>query len=247
METLVSELPWFWFAWSTQSSSWRWEETKLYHNICFILIFLAIKLGKSVSPTTIDPSRLIKPVNRISPNSDSISGSPIASQQVISGTPTTSIKAISPSSLPKLKEPRPTEVISGQPQSSTSEVTENGTRRFRCDICDIGFRFQVRFSTVVRWDPWISKESCKLLPTFQLLTFIKTEIKGHLDRHLRSTTHMSMEEAVRRTGRRPNAEWTLKNIRRPFEKIGPAFFRGQNKSVNGNCVTVRHRMSAKLR
>ena len=30
--------------------------------------------------------------------------------------------------------------------------------------------------------------------------------QGHLDRHLRSTTHMSMEEAVRRTGRRPNAE-----------------------------------------
>lgn len=96
-----------------------------------------------MSPTTIDPSRLIKPVNRISPNSESISGSPIASQ--ISGqNPTTSIKAISPSSLPKLKEPRPTEVITGQPQSSTSEVTENGTRRFRCDICDIGFRFQVR-------------------------------------------------------------------------------------------------------
>ena len=105
----------------------------------------AIKLGKSVSPTTIDTSRLIKPVNRISPSSDvgsSISGSTISSQ--ISAT--TSIKAISPSSLPKLKEPRPnTEVIQGQPlaQSSTSEVTENGTRRFRCDICDIGFRFQV--------------------------------------------------------------------------------------------------------
>ena len=99
-----------------------------------------------MSPTAIDPSRLIKPVNRISPNSDSISGSPIASQ--ISGTPTTSIKSISPSSLPKLKEPRPTEVITGQPQSSTSEVTENGTRRFRCDICDIGFRFQVRFNSI---------------------------------------------------------------------------------------------------
>jgi len=51
------------------------------------------------------------------------------------------------------------------------EVTENGSRRFRCGICDIGFRFQ-----------------------------------GHLDRHMRSTTHLSMEEAVKRTGRRPNAQ-----------------------------------------
>jgi len=40
---------------------------------------------------------------------------------------------------------------------------QSGSRRFRCDVCDIGFRFQ-----------------------------------GHLDRHLRSTTHLSMEEAVRR-------------------------------------------------
>ena len=118
-------------------------------NWLFQYFLSAIKLGKSVSPT-IDTSRLIKPVNRISPSSDvgSISGSTISSQ--ISGTATTSIKSISPSSLPKLKEPRPnaSEVIQGPPQTSTSEVTENGTRRFRCDICDIGFRFQVKIYNV---------------------------------------------------------------------------------------------------
>ena len=156
-----------------------------------------------MSPTTIDPSRLIKPVNRISPNSDSISGSPIASQ-INSGTPTTSIKSISPSSLPKLKEPRPTEVITGQPQSSTSEVTENGTRRFRCDICDIGFRFQVRLRTVALW--YNSERLPLPCAVFSSIPPITHKIQGHLDRHLRSTTHMSMEEAVRRTGRRPNAE-----------------------------------------
>jgi len=138
-------------------------------------VFKAIKLGKSVSPTAIDPSRTIKPVNRISPITDvgSVSVSPISSQKT-SGTPATSMKSISPTSLPKLKEQRPSADVNpsqSATQSITSEVTENGTRRFRCNICDIGFRFQ-----------------------------------GHLDRHLRSTTHMSMEEAVRRTGRRPNTE-----------------------------------------
>ncbi|CBY10657.1 unnamed protein product [Oikopleura dioica] len=43
---------------------------------------------------------------------------------------------------------------------------QSGSRRFRCDVCDIGFRFQ-----------------------------------GHLDRHLRSTTHLSMEEAIRRNAK----------------------------------------------
>ena len=55
----------------------------------------------------------------------------------------------------------------------------------------------------------IQREPCKIVPmcvALKSVAPIRNQIQGHLDRHLRSTTHMSMEEAVRRTGRRPNTE-----------------------------------------
>ena len=46
----------------------------------------------------------------------------------------------------QITPPKPTTQNQARPKIEEKvEVTENGSRRFRCGICDIGFRFQVRF------------------------------------------------------------------------------------------------------
>ena len=42
------------------------------------------------------------------------------------------------------QQPKPPQNQARPKVEEKVEVTENGSRRFRCGICDIGFRFQVR-------------------------------------------------------------------------------------------------------
>jgi len=98
---------------------------------------------------------------------------PPSSSNSTSSNSAASTRPMKPLPLPKQQQQQQQPVANSKTMKKEEkvEITENGSRRFRCGICDIGFRFQ-----------------------------------GHLDRHMRSTTHMSMEEAVKRTGRRPNAQ-----------------------------------------
>ena len=46
----------------------------------------------------------------------------------------------------QITPPKPSTQNQARPKVEEKvEVTENGSRRFRCGICDIGFRFQVGF------------------------------------------------------------------------------------------------------